>query len=287
VAARRVTLPDLHPSEFIVMMHITFIGGGNMATAIIAGLTKARGCQISVVEPNADKRAQLAQQFGVTTQEQLPVYFGSGQIVVLAVKPQQLREVCGGLASRLDGALVLSIAAGVGVSALSRWLDGHERIVRIMPNTPAMIGKGVAGLYAPRGVDEQDRDAAQRIMAAAGSTVWLDEESGIDDITAISGSGPAYVFYFIEGLIDAARQMGFDDATARELALGTFEGAVALARHSGEDIATLRANVTSKGGTTEQAIASFDASALKTAILRGARACRARSVELGVQLSQD
>lgn len=147
------------------MMHITFIGGGNMATAIIAGLTKARGCQISVVEPNADKRAQLAQQFGVTTQEQLPVYFGSGQIVVLAVKPQQLREVCGGLASRLDGALVLSIAAGVGVSALSRWLDGHERIVRIMPNTPAMIGKGVAGLYAPRGVDEQDRDAAQRIMA--------------------------------------------------------------------------------------------------------------------------
>jgi len=147
VAARRVTLPDLHPSEFIVMMHITFIGGGNMATAIIAGLTKARGCQISVVEPNADKRAQLAQQFGVTTQEQLPVYFGSGQIVVLAVKPQQLREVCGGLASRLDGALVLSIAAGVGVSALSRWLDGHERIVRIMPNTPAMIGKGVAGLF--------------------------------------------------------------------------------------------------------------------------------------------
>jgi pyrroline-5-carboxylate reductase len=173
------------------------------------------------------------------------------------------------------------------VSALSRWLDGHERIVRIMPNTPAMIGKGVAGLYAPRGVDEQDRDAAQRIMAAAGSTVWLDEESGIDDITAISGSGPAYVFYFIEGLIDAARQMGFDDATARELALGTFEGAVALARHSGEDIATLRANVTSKGGTTEQAIASFDASELKSAILRGARACRARSVELGVQLSQD
>jgi pyrroline-5-carboxylate reductase len=195
--------------------------------------------------------------------------------------------VCADLAGRLDGALVLSIAAGIGVPALSRWLDGHERIVRIMPNTPAMIGKGVAGLYAPRGVDEQDRDAAQRIMAAAGSTVWLDEESGIDDITAISGSGPAYVFYFIEGLIDAARQMGFDDATARELALGTFEGAVALARHSGEDIATLRANVTSKGGTTDQAIASFDASELKSAILRGARACRARSVELGVQLSQD
>ena len=269
------------------MMHITFIGGGNMATAIIAGLIKAAPCQISVVEPNADKREQLARQFGVTALAQLPVYFGSGQIVVLAVKPQQLREVCGELASRLDGALVLSIAAGVGVSALSRWLDGHERIVRIMPNTPAMIGKGVAGLFAPRGVGEQDRDAAERIMAAAGSTVWLDEESGIDDITAISGSGPAYVFYFIEGLIDAARQMGFDDATARELALGTFEGAVALARHSGEDIATLRANVTSKGGTTEQAIASFDASELKSAILRGARACRARSVELGVQLSQD
>lgn len=269
------------------MMHITFIGGGNMATAIIAGLVKAVPCQISVVEPNADKRAQLASQFRLTALEQLPVYFGGNQVVVLAVKPQQLREVCADLAGRLDGALVLSIAAGIGVPALSRWLDGHERIVRVMPNTPAMIGKGVAGLYAPRGVDGQDRNAAERIMAAAGSTVWLDEESGIDDITAISGSGPAYVFYFIEGLIDAARQMGFDDATARELALGTFEGAVALARHSGEDIATLRANVTSKGGTTEQAIASFDASELKSAILRGARACRARSVELGVQLSQD
>ena len=269
------------------MMHITFIGGGNMATAIIAGLVKTGQCQISVVEPDADKREQLAQRFRVSALAQLPVYFGSGQVVVLAVKPQQLRDVCDSLAGRLDGALVLSIAAGVGVPALSRWLDGHDRIVRVMPNTPAMIGKGVAGLFARPVVDAQDRVSAEQIMSAAGSTVWLSEESGIDDITAISGSGPAYVFYFLESLIESARQLGFDPATARELALSTFEGAVALARHSGEDIATLRANVTSKGGTTEQAIASFEASGLKSAILRGAKACRARSIELGEQLSQD
>lgn len=269
------------------MMHITFIGGGNMATAIIAGLTKARGCQISVVEPNADKRAQLAQQFGVTTQEQLPVYFGSGQIVVLAVKPQQLREVCGGLASRLDGALVLSIAAGVGVSALSRWLDGHERIVRIMPNTPAMIGKGVAGLYAPRGVDEQDRDAAQRIMAAAGSTVWLDEESGIDDITAISGSGPAYVFYFIEALQQAGLDLGLAAAAARQLAIETFVGAARLAEQSKDDVAVLRQRVTSKGGTTEAALNSFAASDIAAAIARGAQAAATRGRELGEEMGKD
>lgn len=269
------------------MMHITFIGGGNMATAIIAGLTKARGCQISVVEPNADKRAQLAQQFGVTTQEQLPVYFGSGQIVVLAVKPQQLREVCGGLASRLDGALVLSIAAGVGVSALSRWLDGHERIVRIMPNTPAMIGKGVAGLYAPRGVDEQDRDAAQRIMAAAGSTVWLDEESGIDDITAISGSGPAYVFYFIESLYQAATELGFTPKQARQLSIETVLGAARLAALSEEPASVLRERVTSKGGTTEAALRAMAEHGLKEAIIAGTKAANARGGELADLLGKD
>ncbi len=263
------------------MMHITFIGGGNMATAIIAGLTKARGCQISVVEPNADKRAQLAQQFGVTTQEQLPVYFGSGQIVVLAVKPQQLREVCGGLASRLDGALVLSIAAGVGVSALSRWLDGHERIVRIMPNTPAMIGKGVAGLYAPRGVDEQDRDAAQRIMAAAGSTVWLDEESGIDDITAISGSGPAYFFLFMQLIAEEAERMGFSDEQARLLVQQTALGSAQMVVDNPHlDLETLRAQVTSKGGTTAEAIRSFEEQGLAQLVSQGMQAAVQRAEEM-------
>ena len=167
-----------------------------------------------------------------------------------------------------------------------RWLDGHERIVRIMPNTPAMIGKGVAGPYAPRGVDEQDRDAAQRIMAAAGSTVWLDEESGIDDITAISGSGPAYVFYFIEGLIDAARRWALTTPPPASWRWAPFEGAVALARHSGEDIATPRANVTSGAAPPSRpSPALTPASSSRPSC--GARACRARSVELGVQLSQD
>ncbi|MBI3145632.1 MAG: pyrroline-5-carboxylate reductase [Pseudogulbenkiania sp.] len=267
-------------------MQITFIGGGNMATAIISGLVKQHGHVIRVVEPGADKRAHLEQDYGVTALEQPPERLSADDVVVLAVKPQQLEDVCLALAPRLDGALVVSIAAGVGVAALARWL-GTGRIIRVMPNTPAMVGKGVSGLFAPLGLDESDRKNAAAIMAAVGKVFWVESESGIDDITAISGSGPAYVFYFIESMIAAARELGFDDATARALVLGTFDGAVELAKQSKLDVATLRANVTSKGGTTERAITSFDAEGVKAAIQAGVQDCRARSVELGQLLSQD
>lgn len=268
------------------MMDITFIGGGNMATAIIGGLCRLPDTHIRVVEPGADKRAMLAERFGVTPLEEPPAAWSADCIVVLAVKPQQLRAVCQALAPALNGALVVSIAAGVGVALLADWLGGHHRVVRVMPNTPAMVGRGVAGLYAPADVAAADRETAEALLAATGKTVWVAEESGIDAITAISGSGPAYVFYLIEALEEAAVHLGFDAATAKMLALETFAGALALAESSPESVATLRARVTSPGGTTERAIASFDAAQLKAVIGVGVNACQARSVELGELLAK-
>ncbi|AXK38906.1 pyrroline-5-carboxylate reductase [Crenobacter cavernae] len=267
-------------------MKITFIGGGNMAGAILAGLARQGGHVLQVVELDAAKREQLARDYGVAAFGAAPA-FAADEVVVLAVKPQQLKAVCEGLAERLNGALVLSIAAGVRVDALSRWLGGHARIVRIMPNTPAMVGRGVSGIYAPQGLAEADAQTAATVMQAVGDVVSLPSETGIDDITAVSGSGPAYVFYFIEAMIAGAVKQGFDAATARALVLGTFDGAVELARQSPLDVATLRQNVTSKGGTTERAIARFEQEGVKAAIAAGMDDCRARSIELGQLLSQD
>ena len=267
-------------------MQITFIGGGNMATAIIGGLVQSGEHHIRVVELHQEKRAQLQQQFGVEALAALPAQFGADDVVVLAVKPQALRDVCLALAPVLGGALVVSIAAGIRCEALARWL-GSERIVRVMPNTPAMVGKGVSGLYAAANVGEADRTAATRIMQAVGTTTWLAAETGIDDITSVSGSGPAYVFYFIESMIEGAVQAGFAEDEARRLVLATFDGAVELARQSPLPVATLRQNVMSKGGTTERAIFRFEAEGVKQAIIAGAMDCRARSVEMGIELSKD
>lgn len=266
-------------------MNITFIGGGNMATAIIGGLAGDEH-RIQVVEPGAEKRQQLEADFQVSALATLPAALTADDIIVLAVKPQILREVCQNLAPVLGGALVISIAAGVGIAALSRWL-GSERIVRVMPNTPAMVGKGVSGLYAAANVEQADRDNATAIMAAVGTTTWLAAEGGIDDITSVSGSGPAYVFYFIESMIAGAVKAGFAEEEARQLVLATFDGAVALARQSPLPVAILRQNVMSKGGTTERAIFRFEADGVKAAIVAGMDDCRTRSVELGVELSKD
>lgn len=264
-------------------MNITFIGGGNMASAIIGGLSKQDGHRIHVVEPHTEKRQALAQQYGVTSSEQAPA-FSPDDVVVLAVKPQVMCEVCKTL--QTNGALIISIAAGISAAALSRWLGGNKRIVRTIPNTPALVGKGVTGLFAPAGVSQQDKDAATAIMNATGITVWFEQESGIDDITCISGSGPAYVFYFMEGMIAAARDVGFSDADARRLVLATFDGATALAAAQPDiEIAQLRRNVTSPGGTTAEAIASFEKDEVGQAIANGAAACRARAVALSDQLS--
>ena len=270
-------------------MKISFIGGGNMARAIISGL-KEKGynmATINVIELDAEKREQLTEEFGVHATEHLPSVVNS-EIIVLAVKPQQLRDIAIFLASFLNEQLIVSIAAGITCDALSRWLNGYDAIVRVMPNTPAQIQAGVSGLYAAAGVSMEQREQASELMLAAGTTIWVDEESKIDADTAISGSGPAYVFYFIEALEQAALDLGLDTAQARALSLQTFLGASQLAT-SQQDVpaATLRAQVTSKGGTTERAILSMEQANIKQSIIQAAHAAAERARELGEQLGKE
>lgn len=270
-------------------MNIVFIGGGNMASALIGGLLKKgwRAEDISVVEIDARARDRLTRDFGVQTYAAVDTAIARADCIVLAVKPQQLQEVGRTLAPLVGKALVLSIAAGIRATDLTRWLGGHERIVRAMPNTPALVLAGITGLYAARSVDANDRNRAEQVMNAAGDTLWVDREEQLDAITAVSGSGPAYVFYFIEALQQAATDLGFDAATARRLALQTFSGAVTLARESADDPAVLRARVTSKGGTTERALQELERSAVATAIVRAVRGAAERSRELGDELGRD
>jgi pyrroline-5-carboxylate reductase len=269
-------------------MRISFIGGGNMARALIGGMVQKGfdATAISVVETDADKRQQLQNEFGVEATEQLPSV-GKADVIVLAVKPQQLRDLSIFLGSLLQQQLIISIAAGIRCEDLARWLGGYEAIVRVMPNTPAQVQQGVSALYATTAVTEVQRRQAESILRAVGQTLWLDEESRMDAVTAISGSGPAYVFYFMEALQQAAIELGFNAEEARMLTLQTFVGASALATGSSESPAVLRAQVTSKGGTTEQALLSMDNAAVKSAIVKAAHAAASRSKELGDQLGKD
>jgi pyrroline-5-carboxylate reductase len=269
-------------------MNITFIGGGNMAGALITGLLQ-KGYDptaIGVVEISAESRAQLSEKFGVATYEEISAAAVAADIIVLAVKPQQLHGVAVQLQGRLDGKLIISIAAGVRSADLSSWLGGHGVIVRAMPNTPAMVLAGVAGLYALPGVPEHQRRQAETILGAVGSTLWTEREEQMDAITAISGSGPAYVFLLIEALQGAAVELGFTLGEARILSQETFLGTAKLASQSGEDAATLRARVTSKGGTTERAILVMEAAGVKRIIAQAAQAACERSRELGDELGK-
>jgi len=266
-------------------MKINFIGGGNMAHAIIGGL-KQNGLdmsEITVLELNEQKRAELAQKFGVKVTDNY-AEFSDTDVIVLAVKPQQLKQVCSDLSASLNSQLVVSIAAGVRSKDISRWLNNHAAIVRVMPNTPAQIRAGISALYAMPAVNQQQRDQASTILAAVGKTLWLDDEAKMDAVTAISGSGPAYVFYFIEALQDAGIALGLDAESAKLLALQTFAGASLLATQSSEDIKTLRAQVTSKGGTTEQGILSLETADIKGIVNKAAKAAADKSVQLGDQL---
>jgi pyrroline-5-carboxylate reductase len=265
-------------------MKIAFIGGGNMAAAIIGGLIKhgVAPSDLYAIDPNSDARARNEQQFGVRTGAAADAALVPFDAVVLAVKPQILKDVAQALAPHLgEKQVVISIVAGIRTADLSRWLNGHQRIVRVMPNTPALIGMGVAGLAATGSVDAADRELASQVLGAVGQTVWFDDEAKIDAVTAISGSGPAYVFYFIEALQEAARQLGMDETQGRALAVATFTGAAQLAAQSDEPPGVLRERVTSKGGTTAAALASFDASGIKDAIVRGVLAADARAKEMG------
>ena len=269
-------------------MKITFLGGGNMANAMIGGLV-AKGfaaADITVVDRSAEALERLAAQYGVTTATRIDAAAGGADVVVLAVKPQQMQEAVAPLQGGLDRQVVLSIAAGLPMAALSRWLGGHRLIVRSMPNTPALIGAGVSGLTALPEVDAAGRAAADKVLAAVGETVWFDDESQMDAVTAVSGSGPAYVFLFIEALQAAGERLGFSADQARRLAIGTTLGAARLAAQSEEPASVLRERVTSKGGTTEAALRVMGEQGVVAGIVAGVEAAQARGRELGRQLAE-
>lgn len=270
-------------------IRISFLGGGNMATALIGGMLE-RGFNapdIQVVDLQADNCARLASRFGVRAVEAVDDALLDCDVLVLAVKPQQMKVALASLAGRITRPVVVSIAAGLRVADLSRWMGGYRRLVRAMPNTPALIGAGVTGLYADPSVDADGRAATERVLAAVGNTVWIGDEAQMDAVTAVSGSGPAYVFHFIEALEAAGTSLGFDAATARRLAIDTVLGAAKLAAGSDEAPGVLRERVTSKGGTTEAALASLAASGVSDAIVRAVQAAEVRGRELGEQLGKD
>jgi pyrroline-5-carboxylate reductase len=266
-------------------MKICFIGGGNMANALIGGMLGKgyAAAQISVVEINGENRAKLQSQFGVRATDNLAEGVAGSDVVVLAVKPQQLREVAQALAALLEGQLLISIAAGIRAGDLARWA-GSQAVVRAMPNTPALVQSGMTGLYALPAVSAAQRGQAQDILAAVGETLWVDDEPMLDSVTAISGSGPAYVFYFIEALQKAGQELGFSADDARRLSLATFLGASRLAAASDEEPAVLRARVTSKNGTTERALLSMAANPVDEYIMAAAKAAADRAKEMGNEL---
>jgi len=259
---------------------MAFIGGGNMAGAIIGGLISQGhpAGRIVVVEPFAESRERLAAQ-GVQALAEAGDALRRADLVVWAVKPQMLHEAAQPVLPYVGGALHLSIAAGIGLGTLARWL-GTERVVRAMPNTPALVGQGMTGLYTPAATPDADRELAESALRSTGQLLWVDDEALIDSVTAVSGSGPAYVFFFIEALEQAGVEMGLTAEQAHQLAVGTFTGASALAAASNDTPAVLRQRVTSKGGTTFAAISSMEADRVKDSIVRALHAARLRAQEL-------
>ena len=261
---------------------IAFIGGGNMASAIIGGLLKCGvpATNIQVVEPFEAQRINLNQQFHVQAHEVPGPGLAEAALVIWAVKPQTFKEAA--LQSRLhtQTALHLSVAAGIRSDSIARWL-GTERVVRAMPNTPALVGKGMTGLFARAAVTPADRVLVDKVIAPTGEYVWLGDESQLDAVTALSGSGPAYVFYFIEAMVEAGVAMGLSQQQAHQLAVGTFVGASALVQTSSESPEILRARVTSKGGTTHAALTSMAQDNVKMQFIRAMHAAQQRAHELG------
>jgi pyrroline-5-carboxylate reductase len=258
---------------------VAFIGAGNMARSLISGLLAAGAdpSRIRASDPQSEQRARLA-SLGIASFDDNDRAVAGATIVVLAVKPQALQAVIEPL--RLDDKpLVISIAAGTPLSALRQWLPAGTPVVRCMPNTPALLGAGVTGMYAHE-VSAAHKAAADAILAAAGKTVWVPEESLLDAVTAVSGSGPAYFFYLMEAMIDAGKALGLDDETARLLTLETAYGAARMAREGADPPDRLRANVTSPGGTTERALSILDAAGARETIERAVTGAALRAREL-------
>jgi len=267
---------------------IAFLGGGNMANALIGGLV-SRGYDarsISVIEISPAARERIAAH-GVRVSTAPDAASEKADTLVLAVKPQDARAALASVAASVRGKLVISICAGLRLAALSRWLGGHRGLVRCMPNTPALVGAGIAGLYGLPEVTGAERERAERILSAVGEVVWVKEEELLDTVTAVSGSGPAYVFWLIEQLAAFGERAGIGSAEALKLATHTVLGSAKLAAQSGEAPATLRAKVTSKGGTTEAALKTFEAEQLAERFARALAAATRRGHELGDELAKD
>lgn len=261
---------------------LAFIGGGNMAGAIVGGLVRGGRdpASILVLDPGEAPRARLAAEFGVRTFAAADPALGAAGLVVWAVKPQYFLAAAAGCTAVLGPALHLSVMAGIRSDAIAR-ATGAARIVRAMPNTPALIGQGIAGLFARAGATAADRTAVEAVLAPTGRSLWVGREEDLDAVTALSGSGPAYVFYFVEAMVQAAVEMGLDPAQGKQLALATFAGATALAERSAESPQVLREQVTSRGGTTHAALAALEAAGVGPAFVRALHAARDRARALG------
>jgi pyrroline-5-carboxylate reductase len=269
-------------SSFSPAFQVAFIGGGNMASAVIGGLLQAGwpASAITVLEPFAEPAQRLRERWGVQVLAAAGPELASAQVVLWAVKPQLFSEAAGPCAAFVQGALQLSVMAGIRCEAIVA-ATGASRVVRTMPNTPALVGQGMTGLFALPAVGASERAQVEQLLAPTGAMLWVEQEAQLDAVTALSGSGPAYVFFFLEAMIQAGTELGLSAEQARRLALGTFSGAAALAGQSDEAPELLRQRVTSKGGTTYAAISSMQASGVQPAFVQAMHAAAQRAKELG------
>jgi pyrroline-5-carboxylate reductase len=261
---------------------LAFIGGGNMASAIIGGLIKqgTPANRILVVEPFEEARQRLQSQFGVRVQAAADATLAEAGLVIWAVKPQTFKEAAQQTSDFCANALHLSVAAGIRSDSIANWL-GTERVVRAMPNTPALVGLGQTGLFARAAVTATDKTWIEQVIATTGALLWVKDEPLLDAVTAISGSGPAYVFFFIEAMVEAGVKMGLSAEQATQLAIGTFEGASQLAKTASEPPSVLRERVTSKGGTTYAALTSMQNAHVSELFQTALKAAELRAHELG------
>ena len=267
---------------------LAFVGGGNMANAILGGLLREGLApkQVVVIEPFAETADKLRKELGVEVHAQASHVLANSDLVVWAVKPQVFKDAALPVASFTQNSLHLSVAAGIRSDSIARWLHTN-RVVRSMPNTPALVGQGITGLFARDGVSAQDKKLVEHVLKSTGEWLWVTQESDLDVVTALSGSGPAYVFYFLEAMTEAGVQMGLSQEQAYHLAKATFGGATHLARQSSDSPQVLRQRVTSKGGTTYAALTSMAQDHVKEAFVKAMLAAQKRAGELGDEFGKD
>ena len=269
-------------------VRLAFIGGGNMAGAILGGLIRQGLApkQVVVIEPFAETAAKLQKDLNVEVHAVASAVLADADLVVWAVKPQVFKEAALPVATFTQKALHLSVAAGIRSDSIARWLQ-TDRVVRSMPNTPALVGQGITGLFSRAGVSAQDKQFVEKVLQSTGEWLWVKQESDLDVVTALSGSGPAYVFYFLEAMTEAGVQMGLSKEQAYHLATATFGGATHLARQSTDAPEILRQRVTSKGGTTYAALTSMAEDHVKEAFVKAMLAAQNRAGELGDEFGKD